>query len=163
MAEVPLKDTCLGSTSSWHARVHAAYLDGQTTLLTQCAICRKSPRRDSALGSPSTPQRQQERNLADHPRVLDSRHVCKRTSTAGTEARKKIDETAERPFYHPREIWWCTVGVNVGNELDGTGQHHDRPVLIIRPFNAETFFGVALIGHPRTGRYYFPRARSNAF
>ena len=29
-------------------------------------------------------------------------------------------------------------------------------MLIIRPFNAETFFGVALIGHPRTGRYYFP-------
>jgi hypothetical protein len=25
-----------------------------------------------------------------------------------------------------------------------------------RPFNAETFFGVALIGHPRVGRYYFP-------
>ena len=29
-------------------------------------------------------------------------------------------------------------------------------MLVIRPFNAETFFGVALIGHPRTGRYYFP-------
>ena len=29
-------------------------------------------------------------------------------------------------------------------------------MLVIRPFNAETFFGVALIGHPRVGRYYFP-------
>ena len=52
--------------------------------------------------------------------------------------------------------WWCAVGVNVGNELDGTGKEHDRPVLVIRPFNAETFFGVALIGHLRVGRYYFP-------
>lgn len=70
--------------------------------------------------------------------------------------KKEIDSGAKRPFYHPREIWWCAVGVNVGNELDGTGKHYDRPVLIIRPFNAETFFGVALVGHPRTGRYYFP-------
>jgi mRNA interferase MazF len=70
--------------------------------------------------------------------------------------KKKIHRDAERPFYHAREIWWCAVGVNVGNELDGTGKQHDRPVVIIRPFNAETFFGVALIGHPRIGRYYFP-------
>ena len=70
--------------------------------------------------------------------------------------KRKIHALGERPFYHEREIWWCAVGVNVGNELDGTGKEHDRPVLILRPFNAETFFGVALIGHPRSGRYYFP-------
>ena len=70
-------------------------------------------------------------------------------------AKKHIDSAADRPFYHAREIWWCAVGVNVGNELDGTGTHHDRPVLVLRPFNAETFFGVSLVGHPRTGRYYF--------
>lgn len=70
-----------------------------------------------------------------------------------SEEKKKLHKDAPRPFYHPREIWWCAVGVNVGNELDGTGKQHDRPVLIIRPFNAETFFG--LIGHPRSGRYYF--------
>lgn len=32
----------------------------------------------------------------------------------------------------------------------------DRPVIIIRSFNAETFFGIALTGHSRTGKYYFP-------
>ncbi len=70
-------------------------------------------------------------------------------------SKKNIHAAAKRPFYHAREIWWCAVGVNIGNELDGTGKHHDRPVLLLRPFNAETFFGVSLIGHPRTGRYYF--------
>jgi mRNA-degrading endonuclease toxin of MazEF toxin-antitoxin module len=69
--------------------------------------------------------------------------------------KKKIDKSAGRPFYHAREIWWCSVGVNVGNEIDGTGKHDDRPVLIVRPFNAESFFGVCLVGHARTGRYYF--------
>ena len=28
---------------------------------------------------------------------------------------------------------WCAVGVNVGNELDGTGKEHDRPVLVQPP------------------------------
>jgi mRNA interferase MazF len=70
--------------------------------------------------------------------------------------KKKLDGLADRPFYHPREIWWCSVGVNIGNEIDGSGVQHDRPVLVLRVFNAETFFGVALVGHPRTGRYYFP-------
>jgi mRNA-degrading endonuclease toxin of MazEF toxin-antitoxin module len=70
--------------------------------------------------------------------------------------KKNILNTGERPFYHSREVWCCAVGTNIGNELDGTGKHHDRPVLVIRAFNAETFFGVALIGHPRVGRYYFP-------
>jgi mRNA-degrading endonuclease toxin of MazEF toxin-antitoxin module len=74
-------------------------------------------------------------------------------------SKKAIHAASPRPFYHAREIWWCAVGNNVGNELDGTGAHHDRPVLVMRPFNAETFFGVALVGHERVGRYYFPIGR----
>ncbi len=70
--------------------------------------------------------------------------------------KKKIQKSPKAPFYHEREIWWCAVGVNVGNEIDGTGELHDRPVLVLRAFNAETFFGICLIGHPRTGKYYFP-------
>jgi mRNA interferase MazF len=73
-----------------------------------------------------------------------------------TKHKKQLHVAADRPFYHAREIWWCAVGVNVGNELDGTGKEHDRPALILRGFNPQTFVGIALIGHPRTGPYYFP-------
>ena len=69
--------------------------------------------------------------------------------------KKALDGASARPFYHMREIWWCALGVNIGNEVDGTGRHHDRPVVIIRPFNAETFFGVALTGRIKKGRFYF--------
>ena len=70
--------------------------------------------------------------------------------------KKDLHDHANRPFCHAREIWWCAVGVNVGKEADGTGDHHDRPIVIIRPFSAETFFGIALIGRVRSGPYYFP-------
>jgi len=92
-------------------------------------------------------------------RVLHSPYDMQKDFDGWNRSKRKIHQAAERPFYHAREIWWCTVGINVGNELDGTGKHHDRPVLIIRPFNAETFFGIALIGHARAGRYYFPLGR----
>ena len=65
--------------------------------------------------------------------------------------KKTLHAHGERPLYHTREIWWCAVGVNIGNELDGTGKEHDRPVLVIPPL-----FGIALIGHPRSGPFYFP-------
>ena len=70
--------------------------------------------------------------------------------------KKNIHTRSEPPFYHEREIWWCAVGVNVGNEIDGTGNVHDRPVLILRGFNAQTFLGVCLIGRRRSGKYYVP-------
>lgn len=71
--------------------------------------------------------------------------------------KKELHGHAERPaYYYEREIWWCSTGVNIGNELDGTGERCDRPVLIIRRFNVETFFGICLIGHERKGKYYFP-------
>jgi len=75
---------------------------------------------------------------------------------AWNERKKTVHRDAQRPFYHAREIWWCSVGVNIGNEIDGTGERQDRPVLVICAFNAQTFFGVCLIGHDRQGEYYFP-------
>lgn len=48
------------------------------------------------------------------------------------------------------------MGINIGDEQDGTGKNFDRPVIIIREFNERIFFGVALIGKKKTGKYYFP-------
>ena len=34
--------------------------------------------------------------------------------------KKKINYKNTNRFYHAREIWWCSLGVNVGFEQDGT-------------------------------------------
>ena len=62
----------------------------------------------------------------------------------------------EAPFYHEREVWWCSLGVNVGFEQDGTGKNYDRPVLVIKGFNAQVFFGVALTGKKQQSKYHIP-------
>lgn len=69
--------------------------------------------------------------------------------------KKDTHEVGPRALYHEREIWWCALGVNIGSEQDGTGRNFDRPVVIIRGFNKEVFFAVALTGKKKDGKYYF--------
>lgn len=33
--------------------------------------------------------------------------------------KKQIHSMEGRAFAHPREIWWCSLGINVGAEIDG--------------------------------------------
>ena len=47
------------------------------------------------------------------------------------------------------------MGVNIGFEQDGTGKNFDRPVLVIKGFNKNTFFAVALTGKKREGKFYY--------
>ncbi len=70
--------------------------------------------------------------------------------------KKHINDHVTAPFYHKREIWWCSLGVNIGFEQDGTGKNYDRPVLVIQGFNPQVLFGVALTGKKRQGRYHVP-------
>lgn len=61
-----------------------------------------------------------------------------------------------RIFCHPREIWWCSLGVNVGFEQDGVGNNFERPVIVMQTFGKDTFFGAALTSRAKEGKYYFP-------
>lgn len=70
--------------------------------------------------------------------------------------KKDMDAKSSKMFCHPREIWWCSLGVNVGFEQNGTGDNFDRPVLVIKGFNEHVFLGVALTGRQKTGKWHFP-------
>jgi mRNA interferase MazF len=61
---------------------------------------------------------------------------------------------SERYFYE-REIWWVSIGHNIGSEEDGKGASYSRPVLIFRKFNQSLFYGLPLSTTSRTGKYYF--------
>src|SRR3977135_3027575 len=49
-------------------------------------------------------------------------------------ARQKEQRHAQHhtPTFQEREIWWRSVGVNVGHEMDGKNQFYNLPVLIVR-------------------------------
>ncbi len=60
-----------------------------------------------------------------------------------------------RPFFHEREIWFCTLGVNIGFEQDGSGIEFLRPVVIIKKFNNEVFWGLPLTKNLKKSKHYY--------
>ena len=49
--------------------------------------------------------------------------------------KKNIDSRNTRVFYYVRDIWWASLGLNIGSEEDGKNDLFERPVLIIKIFN----------------------------
>ena len=65
----------------------------------------------------------------------------------------KSDEKV--PFFYEREIWWCSLGQNIGYEQDGKNTNFSRPVLVLRIFNRYVFWALPLTTKNKTGRYYY--------
>lgn len=72
------------------------------------------------------------------------------------EQKKVIHLQNGNRFYRPREIWWCSLGVNVGFEQDGTGEGNQRPVLIIRGFSKNVCLIIPLTTSIKKNLYYIP-------
>jgi mRNA-degrading endonuclease toxin of MazEF toxin-antitoxin module len=60
------------------------------------------------------------------------------------------------PTIKEREIWWLSIGINVGDEEDGHNELYNRPVLIVRKFSTRLFWGVPLTTKIKDNRLYFP-------
>ena len=59
-------------------------------------------------------------------------------------------------LFHEREVWWCSLGSNIGYEQDGRGESFTRPVVILTKFNLDSCLIVPLTTRSKTGKYYFP-------
>jgi hypothetical protein len=50
--------------------------------------------------------------------------------------KKKIIEAKKYYKYiKEREIWWCSAGLNIGDEQNGKNFNFERPFIIIKKFN----------------------------
>lgn len=69
---------------------------------------------------------------------------------------KKIFEKEEREiFAHPREIWWCSLGLNLGAEIDGKNDSFERPVLIINVYNKETMLVLPITSKEKNDKFHY--------
>ncbi|MBI1813154.1 type II toxin-antitoxin system PemK/MazF family toxin [Candidatus Peregrinibacteria bacterium] len=70
--------------------------------------------------------------------------------------KKKLDaqEDKRTVFFHEREVWWCSIGINVGVESDGKNDHFERPVLIVKKFNGYMLWVIPLTSKKRFGKHY---------
>lgn len=63
---------------------------------------------------------------------------------------------AARVFFHEREVWWCSLGSNVGFEQDGKGEKFARPILVFKKFNKEICWALPLSTKVKQGKFYSP-------
>lgn len=70
--------------------------------------------------------------------------------------KRKIESSDKKELFREREIWWCSLGENVGYEQDGKNKNFERPVLVLKKFNHEVFLGLPLTSSQKEGKYYFP-------
>lgn len=70
--------------------------------------------------------------------------------------KKNLHENGENKFYHPRDIWWCSLGLNIGFEQDGKDKYFQRPVLIIKGLGKETCLVLPLTTSSKTHKYRVP-------
>jgi mRNA interferase MazF len=79
--------------------------------------------------------------------------------------KKKLNTLPNDLTFHEREIWWCSVGMNIGSEQDANPPDFIRPVLILKRWSPTTFWGVPLTtqlkDHPSRFRITFQEIQSD--
>lgn len=68
--------------------------------------------------------------------------------------KKLIHKEGIDKLYHSREVWWCSLGTNVGFEQDGTGEDGQRPVLILKGFSKHVCIIVPLTSSTKKNPYH---------
>ena len=69
--------------------------------------------------------------------------------------KKQLHEHEGVALFHEREVWWCSLGANIGFEQDGNGENFERPVVIVKKFNLSACLIIPLTARIKKGKYYF--------
>lgn len=70
--------------------------------------------------------------------------------------KENINSSEKNLYFYEQEVWFCSLGANVGFEQDGKGDRFGRPVVVVKKFNKNVFLGIPLTTKVKTGKYYFP-------
>jgi len=57
--------------------------------------------------------------------------------------------------FRERDVWWCKLGANIGDEQDGKGNLFLRPILVVRKFNKRVFIGLPFSTKVKENNYFY--------
>ena len=76
--------------------------------------------------------------------------------------KQKLDDSNHKPpYFKEREIWWASIGENIGTEMNGKNSYFRRPVLIVRKLDTYSFVCVPLTSKQKEGSWYVPITHDN--
>ncbi|MDP3661360.1 MAG: type II toxin-antitoxin system PemK/MazF family toxin [bacterium] len=65
----------------------------------------------------------------------------------------RIHFTESDVYFKERQIWWASIGQNIGSEENGKHGNFERPVIIFKKFNPQTFLAVPISTHAKEGAH----------
>jgi mRNA-degrading endonuclease toxin of MazEF toxin-antitoxin module len=68
--------------------------------------------------------------------------------------KKQLENRVPDFLFSTGEIWWCSVGLNVGIESCGKGQKYQRPVLVLKKLSRNSFIGIPLSTQKKIGSWF---------
>ncbi len=68
--------------------------------------------------------------------------------------KQKLDERIHIPFVNERDVFWCSIGINIGDEENGKNELFSRPVLVLKKFNKNLFWGIPMSTKNKDNKYY---------
>ncbi|MBI5229979.1 MAG: type II toxin-antitoxin system PemK/MazF family toxin [Candidatus Magasanikbacteria bacterium] len=75
---------------------------------------------------------------------------------AWTRLKIKINVTERVFYFREGEIWWASLGANIGHEEDGKNDNFERPVVVLKKFNQYVLWALPLTSQIKEGnRYYY--------
>ena len=67
----------------------------------------------------------------------------------------KIELSEQKNIYfYEREVWWASLGCNIGFEQDGKNANFERPVLVIKKFSRDLLWVLPLTTKNKNGPFY---------
>lgn len=75
---------------------------------------------------------------------------------AWNEEKKVLNASTPGLIFKEGEVWWCSVGANVGSEVFGKGTKFTRPVIVLRKLSQEACVVLPVTSQPppRLGSWY---------
>lgn len=68
--------------------------------------------------------------------------------------KKSVEINDTEQIYKKGNIWWCSLGLNIGHEEDGKHENYERPVLVIRKFSKHSCLCLPLSTKPKENPFY---------
>lgn len=57
-------------------------------------------------------------------------------------------------FFKEREVWWCSLGANIGYEQDGKNTDFGRPILVTKKFNHDVLWALPITSKKKENHFH---------
>ena len=76
--------------------------------------------------------------------------------------KQKLHEATHKPpLFKEGEIWWASLGENIGVEINGKSKDFTRPVLVFKKLSQDGFLSIPMSTQIKTGTWYVAVKQNN--